>query len=592
MTTPILLTLIILGITVVLFILDIFSVDKTAFFILISTMLCGLVSPEEAVSGFSNPAVITILCLMVLAKALEESGVISGIARKFSTLSRFSLWAVIPIIMVLVGFFSSFISTTAVVIVFIKLINDLAKKHRIDRNKLLLPISFAGILGGTSTLMGTSTNLIVNDITKSYGEATFHFFEFAHIGAILFFIATPIVVVLSIYFLPKQPPRNKRLNNQDNYIASISIDKGSPLSGKPIKDTFFYSNSKIQIFKIERGKKTYNSPKKTLLLEEGDKIVLKADFETLVTSSKKEGISILKKNDSEAPFYTSLHELLILPNSPYIGYGLEDLEKSLATEMTPLAIQKNKDFFTRIRIGKSLFSKIKVEVGDRILIGGNKKTKKLLEQRTQSHLLRSVNAFKGVPRYKKAISFMSIITVVVLAACGILTTMQSALIGLAMCVFTRTISFKKAYEGINWQVIFLLAGMIPLGLAMKNTGTDMYIAEILKDLLSEKSPETVLSVFFLFTMVLSGFVSNNATAIVIVPIAISLSSMLQMNAKPFILAIMFASSFSFFTPIGYQTNAIIYGIGIYKFKHFLLIGGILSIILWISASLIIPYFYF
>jgi len=187
---------------------------------------------------------------------------------------------------------------------------------------------------------------------------------------------------------------------------------------------------------------------------------------------------------------------------------------------------------------------------------------------------------------------MSIITVVVLAACGILTTMQSALIGLAMCVFTRTISFKKAYEGINWQVIFLLAGMIPLGLAMKNTGTDMYIAEILKDLLSEKSPETVLSVFFLFTMVLSGFVSNNATAIVIVPIAISLSSMLQMNAKPFILAIMFASSFSFFTPIGYQTNAIIYGIGIYKFKHFLLIGGILSIILWISASLIIPYFYF
>ncbi len=591
METPILLTLLILGITVVLFIIDIFSVDKTAFFILISTMLCGLVTPEEAVSGFSNPAVITILCLMVLAKALEENGVIAGIANRFSTLSQLSLWLVIPLIMFFVGLFSSFISTTAVVIVFIKLVNDLAKKNRIDRNKLLLPISFAGILGGTSTLMGTSTNLIVNNITKTYGQETFQFFEFTHIGVILFFIATPVIVILSMYCLPKQPEKDTELENQDNYIASISINEGSPLVGKPIKETFFHTNPQIHVFKIERGRRIYNSPQRSLILEEGDKVILKADFESLINSSKKEGISILKKNGSES-YYSSLHELLILPNSPYIGYDLEELEKNLATEMTPLAIQKNKDFFTGIRVGKSLFSKIKVEVGDRILIGGSRKAKKLLEQRTKSHLLRSVNAYNEIPRYKKAVSFISIITVVLLAGCGFLTIMQSALIGLAMCVFTRTISFKKAYEGINWQVIFLLAGMIPLGIGMKNTGTDMYIAEILRELLAGKSPGIVLSVFFLFTMILSGFVSNNATAIVIVPIAISLSSMLEMNAKPFILAIMFAASFSFFTPIGYQTNAIIYGIGVYKFKHFLLIGGILSIILWISASFIIPYFYF
>ena len=196
-----------------------------------------------------------------------------------------------------------------------------------------------------------------------------------------------------------------------------------------------------------------------------------------------------------------------------------------------------------------------------------------------------------IPTYKKLISFFAIILVIVLAATNTFSILKSCLFGVALCLFTDCVQLNDAYKGINWQVIFLLAGMIPLGIAMKNTGTDVFIANQLFSVLKSVPASVTITIIFAFTMLMSGFVSNNATAIIIAPIVIAVAAKLNLNPKPLLYAVMFGANFSFYTPMGYQTNAIIYGLGIYKFKHFLIIGSVLSIVLLIVASFLLPMLY-
>jgi di/tricarboxylate transporter len=188
---------------------------------------------------------------------------------------------------------------------------------------------------------------------------------------------------------------------------------------------------------------------------------------------------------------------------------------------------------------------------------------------------------------KRIISIGILLVVVALSAFSIFPILQSALVGVFLMIFLKCLDLGKAYSQINWQVIFLIAGMIPLGIAMSNSGADMWIADHLLDLFTEQSSTIIIGILFLVTMILSGFISNNATAIIITPIAITIAASMKLDPKPFILAIMFAANFSFFTPVGYQTNTLIYGMGMYKFRHFLIIGGSVSLVLWIVASLLL-----
>jgi di/tricarboxylate transporter len=193
----------------------------------------------------------------------------------------------------------------------------------------------------------------------------------------------------------------------------------------------------------------------------------------------------------------------------------------------------------------------------------------------------------GIPAFRRLFSLAVLIMVILLAATGLLSILISALTGVAILLLTRNLDLMHVYNKVNWQIIFLLAGMIPLGVAMHNTGADMWLSEQLLGLLGGQSPIIIIGTLFFVTMALSGVVSNNATAVIMTPIAVSLAHGLGLEYKPFILSVMFAASFSFFTPVGYQTNTLIYGIGNYKFKHFLLIGGVLSIILWLMATILL-----
>src|SRR5690554_415579 len=239
MTTEIILVFSILLLTIVLFAFEVFSVDKIAFLIIASLSLTGLITPEQAISGFSNSATITVLSLMIIALALEDNGVIATLARFLKNLHILPLFLLLPVFMFITGGISAFINTTAVVIVFIKIISELAKRFNLPQAKLLLPISFAGILGGSCTLMGTSTNLIVNSVAKDLGAEQFSFFEFTWQGTIFLLIGI-IVITFASRWLPSDAKENlKEAYDLNNFITTVEINRDSDLIDKKIEDTFF-----------------------------------------------------------------------------------------------------------------------------------------------------------------------------------------------------------------------------------------------------------------------------------------------------------------------------------------------------------------
>src|SRR5690554_3838219 len=596
MTPEIILVFSILIVTIILFAFEVFSVDKIAFFIIASLALTGLVEPEQAISGFSNSATITVLSLMIIALALEDNGVIATLARFLKNLHILPLFLLLPVFMFITGGISAFINTTAVVIVFIKIISELAKRFNLPQAKLLLPISFAGILGGSCTLMGTSTNLIVNSVAKDLGAEKFSFFEFSLFGVIFLVIGIIIVTLLS-RFLPKDSQESlPDAYELENFVTTVIIKKDSKLIDKKIEDTFLYTNPEISILKLTRNKQITNAPGKYITLKANDRLVLMCGLENLTEINEAEGLSIHKKRESKTKITAENEEsgsktkaeefgfveLLILPGSVLIGKTLKQLRKHSFLNAIPIAIKKRRNIRnTKERLVRKNLDQITLKPGDRLLVEIPKNEISQLYTMENVAIMREHKIKPSVNKRKRRLSFAILILVIGLAASGILSILVSAITGVSLLLLTRCLDLNDVYHRINWQVIFLLAGMIPLGIAMNNTGADKWISDQLLGVLNGQSKLIIIGLIFLITMLLSSVVSNNATAIIMTPIAIAVAVGLSLSMKPFILSVLFGANFSFFTPMGYQTNTLIYGMGFYKFKHFFLIGGVLSIVLWL-----------
>ncbi len=588
--------------TVVLFAFEVFPVDKIAFLIIVSLALLGLATPEEAISGFSNSATIAVLALMILAIAMEENGVINWLTSSMSRIKSLPLFFMAPIFMIVTAGISAFISTTAVVIVFIKIINRLSEKFDIPQSKLLLPISFAGILGGSCTLMGTSTNLLVNSVAKNLGAEKLGFFEFSLLG--LVFLSISIVyLTLALKWLPSG--KNKDLKEDydlGNYTTQMRINAESKLVGQKLVDTFLYDNPDISLLKLTRDHQEHKSPGKYVTLKAEDELLLICDLENLARLNESENLNIseeryyktpdsqedVEKSDTSEMEERVFVELLMLPGASLLGKTLGNLRNFMLQNVIPLAIKKRP---TRTHVGnrmvRSSADKLVLKPGDRLLVEAEKQNLNALTALENVILLQEFEGMGGASKFKRYFSLSVLVLVIIMAATGLLSIMVSALAGVCLLLLTGNLDLATVYKKINWQIFFLLAGMIPIGVAMNNTGADMWISEQLLSFLSGRPNWVITGTLFLVTMLMSGVVSNNATAIIMTPIAISVAQGLELDFKPFLLAVMFAANFSFFTPVGYQTNTLIYGIGNYKFKHFLLIGGILSLLLWVVATFLL-----
>ncbi len=608
MSIEIILMFSVLLVTVVFFIFEVFPVDKIAFIIIVSLILLGLVTPEEGISGFSNNATIAVLALMILAIAMEENGVIQWMVSGLGKIKSWPLTIMAPIFMFVTAGISAFISTTAVVIVFIKIVNQLSEKYNIPQSKLLLPISFAGILGGSCTLMGTSTNLLVNSVALNLGAEKLGFFEFSMLG--LIFLSISIVyLTLALRWLPWGTAKSINQDyNIENYITKVRINAESELIGKKINESFLFDNSEVSLLKLIRDNQVHNSPGKYITLKENDLLLLMCNLEILARLNKSESLSIVdgKADDSsfneeidinsfqdkkEAPddFDTRVFvELLMLPGASILGKTLGNIRNFMMQDVIPIAIKKRKTLVnSHERMVRSNKNKLKLKAGDRLLVEISKEKMYALEAMENVIILQEFNEIKGKSKAKRYFSLGVLLLVIALAATGVLSIMVSALTGVSLLLVTKNLDLNIVYKKVNWQIFFLLAGMIPLGIAMQNTGADMWISEKMLGFLSGEPHYIIIGTLFLVTMLISGVVSNNATAIIMTPIAIAVAQGLNLDFKPFILAVMFAANFSFFTPVGYQTNTLVYGIGDYRFKHFLIIGGFLSLTLWLVGTFLL-----
>lgn len=601
MELEIILMFVVLLVTILFFVFEVFPVDKIAFFIIISLILLGLVSPEEGISGFSNGATIAVLALMILAIAMEENGVIHWLTSGMGKIKALPLLIMAPIFMFVTASISAFISTTAVVIVFIKMIHQLSEKYNIPQSKLLLPISFAGILGGSCTLMGTSTNLIVNSVSTNLGAEKLGFFEFSFLG-IIFLVIAVVYLTVTLRWLPWST--NTNLNQDykiDSYITKVRINPDSELVGKKIIDSFLYNNPEVSLLKLTRNYQVHSSPGKYITLKADDELLLMCNLENLARINTSENLSIVEEPSTEKDDTVAgenekpqdmeqrvFVELLMLPGASLLGKTLGSLRSFMMQDAIPIAIKKRKTLVnSEERMVRSNKNRLKLKTGDRLLIEISKEKLYTLENMENVVILQEFDGVQGVSKFKTYFSLGVLMVVIGLAATGLLSILVSALAGVSLLLLTKNLDLNTVYKKVNWQIFFLLAGMIPLGVAMHNTGADMWISEKLLYLLSGLPHYAIIGTLFLVTMLISGVVSNNATAVIMTPIAISVAQGMNLEFKPFILAIMFAANFSFFTPVGYQTNTLVYAIGNYKFKHFLVIGGFLSLILWLTATFLL-----
>ncbi len=597
MSIEIILVFIIIGVTILLFATEFLPIDKIAFLIIVSLILLGLTTPEEAISGFSSPATITILMLMILAIGLEDNGVIDLLTQSIKRLKILPLILMVPAFMIVSATISAFISTTAVVVIFIKIIAQLSEKYNFSAPKLLMPISFAGILGGSCTLMGTSTNLLVNSVSKKLGVEPFSFFEFTLYGLILLVVGI-IFMTFASRWLPKTNKDDLTETFVDNtFVFALTLKPESKLIGKPISEAKFYKNPDIRILKLIRDDIVNTTPGPNTTLRTNDKLVVITDVKAYASISKddfrltSEGELYMPDElellDGQKNKYSYV-ELLVLPGSEFIDKTFAEIKNLLYNTAIPLGVQNRKEFKKALRFGlPKIIKNTDVQAGDKLLLKANQNEINHLYSLDNTIVLHHHEEDYKINPYKRATSLIALFMVIGLAASGVLTILTSALTGVALLLITDCISLSKIYKKVNWQIIFLLAGMIPLGTAMHNSGTDIWISDHLLDLLMGHNNIIVLGVLFAITMLMSGFISNNATAVIITPIAITLAAGLNLPPKPFILAVMFAANFSFFTPMGYQTNTLIYGTGAYKFRHFVVIGGLLSLILLVVGTLLL-----
>ena len=594
MSVEIVILLMVLLIGTVLFLTEFFTVDKTAFLIMVSLLVTGLISAEEAISGFSNQAVITILSLMIITYALEENNCIAVISELFIPLIKKPLMIALPLIMLMVGGFSAFISTTAVVILFVRIVPDLAKKHNIKIEKFMMPISYAGIMGGSCTLIGTSTNLIVNDVAIQNGLNGFSLFQFAHVGLALIAIGTVLTLILTKLFLKVNNNTLLQKERKSKYFTTVKLLPKNKMIGLYYKESIFYKDPRKKILQVNRNGNIIKFPNYSLKFQSGDVLIINSEIEEIIELKNKPEFEIISesaKTDGIRPRTGKIVELLILPNSKFIGKRLYELNSYELDGAYPLGLSKHKNILqTSLVLIENLSSKVRIDAGDKILVQLEDVQEQNWEPLDNSTILNLIE-LPQADRFKSYVSFFTILLVIGLVVFGVTNILQSSLIGVGLLIVTRSLSMEKAYRAINWPIIFMLACLIPLGTAMQNSQADTFISSGMLFILGGFSPQIILSLLFLFTMFISGVVSNNATAIVLTPIAISIAQSLGLSTYPFLITVMIAANFSFFTPVGYQTNTIVYGMGIYKFKDFVKVGGILSFVLWISASFIIPHFF-
>ncbi|NLX52040.1 MAG: SLC13 family permease [Deltaproteobacteria bacterium] len=590
MTLDMLMVLGVIVLAVFLFASEKLPVDLTSILVMTVLIVSGILTPTEGLSGFSNVATVTVGAMFILSAALQKTGAVTFLGSLSSKIFRFNFWVGLVGTMVLVGVASAFVNNTPVVAVFIPIMLGLAATNKLSPSRLLMPMSFASMFGGVCTLIGTSTNILVSSIAVQHGLPALGMFEFTKLGLVFFAAGTLYMALVGVRLIPRQPAEENLTDKyrMQNYLTDIVLEEKAKSVGARVADSPLVKELDLDILEVIRNGHRLLVPVSDIVLAAGDLLRVRCDIRQLQTLKDRMGITM--KSDCElhdTDFRCEellLTEVVVAPNSRLIGKTIKSSAFRNIFHATALALRHNGQLFN------TGFADTPLKAGDAILVEARRENYEALKSNNDFIIVSDIET----PQYRKSKilpAVLIILGVIVTAALGIVPIMVGAIVGAILLVVAGCITLEEAYDAIDWKVIFLLGGVISLGVALEKTGTAMYLSGKMIQFLGGWGPVAIVAALYIATTLLTEMMSNNATAVLLAPIAIAAAKAMGVNPTPFLMAIAFAASASFMTPVGYQTNTMIYGVGGYKFSDFLRVGTPLNIIFWILATLLIPVFF-
>ena len=581
---------------VVFFVMEILPIEVTAMGAIGILLLFDVLTWQETISGFSNPAVITIGAIFIMSRALVKTGFLEVFADFLAKKGGNHKWLTIFIFLLTVSIISGFINNTAAVAIFIPLGIDLCQRFRISPTKVLLPLSYAAIFGGTLTLIGTSTNLVVSSIMEEMNMAPFSMFEFTKLGLIFLVLGTLYNMIISKWFMPSRSIISSltRKYHMGSFLTEFKVGEDSPLIGNAYKDLDISQKYNLQVYKIIRDSKNIRFNLQNIIIREGDIFLVhinvkdmlkfKDDMKVLLLTDVKMNVAELTGKNHV------IVEGLVSQQSALIGKTLQEFDFRNRYGSFVLAVKRQRELL------RDKIAHIRLKFSDTLLIMVPKERLEILRTSNNLIVLEELDIHLRYERYWW-FSILVIPAVMLLTAFGIIPIVKAAILGAILLLVMRTLSIQDAYESISWSVIFLIASLVPMGIAIQKTNLDELTGNLIIGIGTligggeGLDPVIILAVLYGVTFILSAFISNVAVAVMLTPIGIMLATILNVDPRPFLVAICFGASCSFMTPMGYQTNMMVFAPGQYRLKDFFQMGIPLTLVFWITAVYWIPRFW-
>ncbi len=589
MTFEILFVFLLLGLALFLFATDYVSFDVAALIILVCLLLSGILTPAEGFAGISNPATITIAAMFVLSDGIRRTGILKTAGDFFCERMRTNFYTWLFIMLIFISFASSFMNNTAVIMVFIPIIIDIASKLNISPSKLLIPLSFAGIFGGVSTLMGTSTNLLVNSIMEDRTGATFSMFDFTPMGLLFLMAGFLFIFFIGIKMIPpRRSGKKKELTDEFEmhpYLTDLIVLENSKVVGNIFDEEKLTRELDLDVLRIIKPESDSSAQRSDIRIEKGDVLRIRGSAGEIDKLLQREDFALkttLEWFDTDLEQGRDiLLEASVAPESQIEGQALGSIDFYEKFGAIPLAIRHHGE------LRQEDLGDVKIGGGDSLLFSISRDRIPEVENDPSFVITSEVEIIQ--PRSDKTYLAIGILAGVVLAAVfDVVPISVSATAGVAAMILTGCIKMEETYNAVNWKVIVLLIGVLPLGTALDKTGAATLMVDNLLMLFADSGPRTIIAALYLFTLLITSVISTNASVALLAPVAIEISGQLGVNPEPLVLTVSYAACLTFITPFGHHANTLVYGPGQYKFTDFTRIGLPLNTIFWILAIIFIP----